>query len=111
MAEEEGVPGTGWTGGYIGTGGSSIHHDMEAVGLTAVVPLGAGWVEGSIFVMPEISHGMWLQPGVTVYVRAHDLYHGSAEPTVQEGGSRLVVSLFCQKKVLSAVANPMMVRG
>ena len=108
MGPEEGIPGTGWTGGYIGTGGSTLHKDSMAVGLTAVVPLGVGWVEGSIFTVPEISQGMWLQAGDTVYLRAHDLHHGSTEPAVQEEGTGLVVSLYCQNKVRNAVANPSM---
>ena len=110
LGPQEGIPGTGWTGGYIGTGGSTLHRDAQALGLTAVLPLGIGWVEGSIFTVPEISQGMWLQVGDAVYVRAHDLYHGSTEPQVQEGGSRLVVSLYCQTRVLTALANPSMKR-
>ena len=110
LGTKEGIPGTGWTGGYIGTGGSTLHRDSQAVGLTAVLPLWLGLVEGSIFTVPEISQGMWLQVGDAVYVCAHDLYHGSTEPQVQEGGSRLVVSLYCQFSVLIALANPIMKR-
>ena len=100
----EGIPMTGWTGGYIGTGGSNLHKDKKAVvGLTTVIPVGVGWVERSVFVVREIAQGFWLEAGDIVYVDAHSLVHGSTKPNVQDGGARYVISLFCQKCVLNVL--------
>ena len=103
---DEGIPFIGWTGGYIGMGGSNLHKDSkDTVGPTAVIPVGVGWVERSVFVVPEIAQGFWLQARDVIYMDAHSLVHGSTQPSVQDGGGRYVISLYCQKCVLNKLTR------
>ena len=44
IKHEKGIPSKGWTGGYVGVGGSNLHKDNKGtiVGLTIV--MGVEWV-------------------------------------------------------------------
>lgn len=98
---EDGIPLTGWTGGYIGTSATAFHRDPEVHGLSVVVPLGSRWVERSVLILPEIARrGMWLQARDVVYMNTHTLMHGSTESTVPHGCHRIVMSLFCSVRLL-----------
>ena len=53
MGVDEGVPGTGFTGGYIGRGSSLLHTDRRCIGLTALLQLFTVWGVGSWLVLPS----------------------------------------------------------
>lgn len=71
-------------------------------GLSTVVPLGVGWVERIVLVLPEIACGMWLHAGDVVYMNTHLLVHGSKECAVSHDSHWIVLSLFCYVNHLKA---------
>ena len=105
MALEDGISGTGWTGGYIGSGSTLFHLDPECIGLTTVIPLAHNtWVYGSYFVVPEAGHAFTMTPGALVFCKTHEVWHGSTLMSVRSPGHmRLVVSLFCRVDLITQI--------
>ena len=74
------IPGTCFTGGYIGTTQSVMHTDSRDRGVTCLLPLATQWSSLSILVLSEYKRGFRMQPGDVVLIKSEDVYHGSTKP-------------------------------
>lgn len=102
MGVDEGLPETGFRGGYVGRGAAHLHVDRECIGLTAIVQLFTKWGVGSWLVLPQLKVAFSFECGDIVFMNTHRLTHGTTPPILPEGGDRYVVSLYCDNGVVKA---------